>query len=314
MLLLTRRVSPEILERARREHQVRELDLTGPLDPAQFLASLEGVNAILCNSVDRFDAALINALPSQIKVIATNSVGLDHIDLEAAKARGIEIRNTPGVLSEATAELALTLLLMTARRAGEGERLVRARRWKGFDAAGRLGWDVHGQALGIFGMGRIGQILARMARGLNMTVHYHNRTRLPEAEEAGAIYHADDKSFLGAIRFLSINAPGGAGTYHWLNEERLAAMQPGSFVVNTGRGTVVDDEALIAALQSGHIAAAGLDVFENEPDIHQGYYELENVVLLPHIGSATVETRRAMGFLALDGVNQVIGIDRDQCG
>lgn len=311
MLLLTRHVIPEVLERAKREHKVRELGLTGPLEPAHLLAQLEGVQAILCNSADKFDAALINALPPHIKVIATNSVGLDHIDLEAAKSRKIEIRNTPGVLSEATAELALTLLLMTARRAGESERIVRARQWKGFDAAGRLGWDVHGKALGIFGMGRIGQILARMAQGLNMTVHYHNRTRLKPDEEAGAIYHADDKSFLSAIDFLSINAPGGAGTYHWLNAERLAAMQPGSFVVNTGRGTVIDDQALIAALRSGHITAAGLDVFENEPDIHPAYYDLETVVLLPHIGSATVETRRAMGFLALDGILQVIGTDQN---
>ena len=312
MLLLTRPVVPEVLERAKREYQVRELKIAGPLDPQLLLASLEGVNAILCNSSDQFDAALINALPSQIKVIATNSVGLDHIDLAAAKARGIEIRNTPGVLSEATAELSLTLMLMAARRAGEGERIVRARRWKGFDAAGRLGWDVHGKTLGIFGMGRIGQILARMARGLNMQVHYHNRTRLPAAQEDGAIYHADDQSFLQAIDFLSINAPGGADTHHWLNTRRLALLRPGCFVINTGRGTVVDDEALIAALHSRHVAAAGLDVFEGEPDINPGYYELENVVLLPHIGSATVETRRAMGFLALDGVNQVIGIDQDQ--
>lgn len=312
MLLLTRQVMPEVLARAKQEHQVRELNLTGPLDPQKLLASLEGVNAILCNGADRFDAALINALPSGIKVLATNSVGLDHIDLAAARARGIEIRNTPGVLSEATAELALTLMLMTARRAGEGERLVRARRWRGFDAAGRLGWDVHGKVLGIFGMGRIGQVLARMARGLNMSVHYHNRTRLPQAQEEGAIYHEDDKSFLGTIDFLSINAPGGAGTHHWLSAQRLAALRPGSFVVNTGRGTVVDDEALIAALRSEHIAAAGLDVFENEPDINPAYYELENVVLLPHIGSATVETRLAMGFLALDGVNQVIGLGQEK--
>lgn len=311
MLLVTRAVMPEILARAKCEHQVRELNLVEPLDPQQFLASLEGVNAILCSSSDQFDAALINALPPEIKVVATNSVGLDHIDLAAAKARGIEIRNTPDVLSEATAEVALTLMLMAARRAGEGERLVRARRWEK-KTVQSLGKDVHGKALGIFGMGRIGRILAGIARGLNMTIHYHNRTRLPAALEEGAIYHADDKSFLSAIDFLSINAPGGAATYHWLNAERLAAMRPGSFVVNSGRGTVVDDKALIAALQSGHIAAAGLDVFENEPNINPGYYDLENVVLLPHIGSATVETRRAMGFLALDGINEVIGVERGQ--
>ena len=312
MLVLTRQVMPDVLARAKQDHQVRELGLTGPLDPQKLLASLEGVNAILCNGADRFDAALINALPPGIRVIATNSVGLDHIDVAAAQARGIEVRNTPGVLSEATAELSLTLMLMAARRAGEGERLVRARQWRGFDAAGRLGWDVHGKVLGIFGMGRIGQVLARMARGLDMSVHYHNRTRLPQAQEEGAVYHADDKSFLSAIDFLCINAPGGAATYHWLNTQRLKALRPGCFVINTGRGTVVDDEALIAALRSGHVAAAGLDVFENEPDINPAYYDLENVVLLPHIGSATVETRQAMGLLALDGINQVIGREQDQ--
>ncbi len=312
MLLITRDVMPDVLARAKQEHAVRELDMVGPFDPEALLAGLDGVNAILCNTSDKFDAALINALPPQIKVIATYSVGLEHIDMAAASARGIEIRNTPGVLSDATAELSLTLMLMAARRAGEGERLLRARKWQGITPTFHLGHGVGGKVLGIFGMGRIGQSLAKMARGLGMTIHYHNRNRLAPEQEAGAIYHADDKSFLGAIDFLSINAPGGPATYHWLNAERIAAMRPGGFVVNTGRGSTVDDEALIAALRAGHIAAAGLDVFENEPDINPGYYELENAVLLPHIGSATVETRRAMGFLALDGINGVVGVDRNQ--
>ncbi len=312
MLLITRDVMPDVLARAEREHEVRALGMVGPFDRERLLASLGGVNAILCNTSDMFDAALINDLPPEIKVIATYSVGLEHIDLEAAKARGIEIRNTPGVLSDATAEMSLTLMLMAARRAGEGERLLRARKWEGITPTFHLGHAVVGKVLGIFGMGRIGQSLARMARGLDMTIHYHNRNRLAPELEAGAVYHADDKSFLGAIDFLSINAPGGPSTYHWLNAERLAAMRPGSFVVNTGRGSTVDDEALIAALRTGQIAAAGLDVFENEPNLNPGYYELENAVLLPHIGSATVETRRAMGFLALDGINEVVGIDRHQ--
>lgn len=312
MLLITRDVMPEVLARALREHEVRELRMVGAFDPARVLANLAGVNAILCNTSDKFDAALINALPPEVKVIATYSVGLEHIDLDAAQARGIEIRNTPGVLSDATAELSLTLMLMAARRAGEGERLLRARQWQGISPTFHLGHGVIGKTLGIFGMGRIGQSLARMARGLDMTIHYHNRNRLSPAQEAGAIYHADEESFLGAIDFLSINAPGGPATYHWLNAARIAAMRPGSFVVNTGRGSTVDDEALIAALRTGHIAAAGLDVFENEPNLHPGYYELENAVLLPHIGSATVETRCAMGFLALDGINEVVGVDRDQ--
>ncbi len=169
-----------------------------------------------------------------------------------------------------------------------------------------LGRNVSGKVLGIFGMGRIGRALASMARGLDMEIHYRNRNRLPPELEAGAVYHADDESFLGAIDFLSINAPGGAETRHWLNAARIGLLKPGAIVVNTGRGSTVDDDALIAALQSGHVAAAGLDVFNNEPALHPGYLALENTVLLPHIGSATVETRNAMGFLALDGIAEVL--------
>ena len=166
---------------------------------------------------------------------------------------------------------------------------------------------VVGRRLGIFGMGRIGRELAEMARGLRMRIHYRNRSRLDAALEAGARYHEDDAGFLGACDFLSINVPGGPATRHWLNAERIGMLKPGAIVVNTGRGTTVDDDALIAALQSGHLAAAGLDVFADEPAVHPGYLGLENVVLLPHIGSATVEARNAMGFLALNGIAAVVG-------
>ncbi|MGO9818636.1 MAG: 2-hydroxyacid dehydrogenase [Acidocella sp.] len=306
MLLITRDLPPEVMARARREHDVRELRLQGPFTPKAVLDNLSGVNAILCTPADRFDAALITALPANVRVIATFSVGVEHIDLEAAAARGIEIRSTPDVLTTATAELALMLMLMAARRAGEGERLLRAGKWTGLVPTFHLGRNVSGKVLGIFGMGRIGRALASMARGLDMEIHYRNRNRLPPELEAGAVYHADDESFLGAIDFLSINAPGGAETRHWLNAARIGLLKPGAIVVNTGRGSTVDDDALIAALQSGHVAAAGLDVFNNEPALHPGYLALENTVLLPHIGSATVETRNAMGFLALDGIAEVL--------
>jgi lactate dehydrogenase-like 2-hydroxyacid dehydrogenase len=278
------------------------LALQGAFDPEMLLQNIAGVDAILCTPIDRFDASLIARLPEAVKVIATFSVGLEHIDLAAAAARNIAVCNTPDVLSTATAELALTLMLMAARRAGEGERLLRAGGWTGFSPVFHLGRGVAGKTLGIFGMGRIGRELAEMARGLNMKVHYRNRTRLSPELEAGAVYHDDDATFLGAIDFLSINAPGGAGTLHWLNAERIEMLRPHAIVVNTGRGSTVDDEALIHALRSGRVLAAGLDVFNNEPKIHPGYYALENAVLLPHIGSATVETRDAMGFLALDGI------------
>ncbi len=307
MLLIIREMPQAVLERARREHETRELRLQGAFNPQAVLGNIEGVNAILCVTTDKFDAALINALPHSVKVIATSSVGVEHIDLDAAAARGIKICNTPDVLTNATAETALMLMLMAARRAGEGERILRAGQWQGLTPTFLLGRDVSNKALGIFGMGRIGRALARMAQGLNMQIHYRNRNRLPPELEQGAIYHGDDASFLGAIDFLSMNAPGGSATLRWLNAERLALLKPGAIVVNTGRGTSVDDEALIAALRAGHVAAAGLDVFTNEPEIAPGYRELENVVLLPHIGSATVETRNAMGFLALHGIKAALG-------
>ncbi|HQT46330.1 MAG: D-glycerate dehydrogenase [Acidocella sp. 20-63-7] len=306
VLLITREIPAAVAARAAAEHEVRALALRGPFDPALLLQSLSGVNAILCTSSDKFDAALIQKLPDTIKVLATYSVGLEHIDLAAAAAKNIEVCNTPDVLNSATAELALTLMLMAARRAGEGERRLRAGGWKGLTPTYHLGHDVSGKTLGIFGMGRIGRELATMARGLRMPIHYHNRTRLPAELEAGAIYHADEASFLGAIDFLSINAPGGEGTKHWLNAARIALLKPGAIVVNTGRGSAVEDAALIAALRSGHLFAAGLDVYENEPNLNPDYLTLENVVLLPHIGSATVETRNAMGFLALDGIARAL--------
>jgi len=306
LLLITREIPPAVAARAAAEYDVRQLGMTGSFDPDMVLRNIEGVDAILCAPGDRFDAALIGKLPPSVRVIATFSVGVEHLDLAAAAARKITICNTPDVLSTATAELALTLMLMAARRAGAGERLLRAGLWQGFSATFHLGRGVAGKSLGILGMGRIGRELAAMARGLNMTVHYRNRSRLTAALEAGAQYHDDDAGFLGAIDFLSINVPASPETRLWLNETRIGMMRPGAIVVNTGRGSSVDDDALIAALRSGRLAAAGLDVFNNEPHLHQGYVALENAVLLPHIGSATIETRDAMGHLALDGIAGVL--------
>jgi lactate dehydrogenase-like 2-hydroxyacid dehydrogenase len=306
ILLLTRRLPAAVETRASRDFNVRKLALQGPLDPDILLSSASGADAILCTPVDRLDAGVINALPPTIKVIATFSAGHEHIDLQAAAARGITVCNTPDVGSIATAELALMLMLMAARRGGEGERIVRAGKWGGLGATFHLGTGVNGKTLGIFGMGRIGRELAIMARGLNMKIHYRNRTRLDPMLEAGATYHDNDQDFLAALNFLSINAPGGQETYRWLNTARIAALNPGTIIVNTGRGSTVDDDALIAALRSGHLAAAGLDVFNNEPKLHPGYLELENVVLLPHIGTATAETRDSMGFTALDSIAAVL--------
>jgi lactate dehydrogenase-like 2-hydroxyacid dehydrogenase len=309
-LVITRCVPPAVAQRAAEHYNVRQLDIKGAFQTATLLENSVGASAILCTPADPFDARLLGALPDSVKVVATFSVGLEHIDVAAAAERGIEVCHTPEVLSVATAELALTLMLMAARRAGEGERLLRAGKWGGLSPVFHLGVGVAGKTLGILGMGRIGQELAGMARGLRMQVHYRNRSRLAPDLEAGAIYHEDDDGFLAVCDFLSVHLPGGAATRHWLNAARIAALKQGAIVVNTGRGTTIDDEALIAALRSGQIAAAGLDVFANEPAVNPGYLGLENIVLLPHIGSATVETRDAMGFLALDGINRVLGIGR----
>jgi lactate dehydrogenase-like 2-hydroxyacid dehydrogenase len=206
------------------------------------------------------------------------------------------------VLSVATAECAMLLLLAAARRVGEGERLIRSGKWQGWAPTQLLGTQVSDRRLGIFGMGRIGREIARMARGFEMEIHYRDMTRLPPDLEQGAIFHDNDDSFLPICQFLSLNAPGGEGTRNWLNAERIAKLPPGAVVANAARGTLVDDVALIAALRSGHVAAAGLDVYNGEPRLHPDYLTLENVVLLPHLGSATAETRDAMGHVVLSGI------------
>jgi lactate dehydrogenase-like 2-hydroxyacid dehydrogenase len=303
-LALTRLFPPEVMARARRDYAiVAENPGDQPLDPAGLVALAREADAILCAAGDPFGGATIAALPGTVRAIATFSAGTDHIALDVARARGIVVTNTPDVLTEATAELTMLLLLGAARRASEGERLVRAGAWAGWAPTQLVGTQVSGKRLGILGMGRIGQAVARMARGFRMEIHYHNRTRLPPEREAGAMFHAEADSMLRAIDMLALTAPGGAALANWLNAERIAALRPGAIVVNSGRGSLVDDEALIAALATGHVAAAGLDVFANEPRLDPRYRALPNTFLLPHLGSATIEARNAMGFRALDNLD-----------
>jgi lactate dehydrogenase-like 2-hydroxyacid dehydrogenase len=303
-LLVTRRLPPEVEARAQREYDAQ----FNAGDTAKTAAGMltQAADAILCSPGDQLNAAAIAALSPQVKVIGTFSVGFDHIDVAAARARNIPVVNTPDVLSVATAECALLLLMIAARRAGEGERLVRSGNWAGWAPTQLLGQGVVGRRLGIFGMGRIGRELARLAQGLGMTVHYRDVARLPPELEKGCIFHDNDASFLAVCDLLSLNAPGGAGTMHWLNAGRIAQLPPGAVVANAARGTLVDDAALIAALRSGHVAAAGLDVYNGEPALNPDYLTLENVVLLPHLGSATLETRNMMGKLVLDGIGAVL--------
>ena len=306
VLLVTRRLPPAVEARASRDYEARLNPEDTPRSGTEVAALAEGADAVLCCPAETLDAGSIAALPASVRVIGTFSVGFDHIDVAAARLRGIPVVNTPDVLSVATAECALLLLLAAARRAGEGERLVRSGGWTGWAPTQLLGAGVVGRPLGIFGMGRIGRELATLARGLGMTVHYRDVARLPAALECGAIYHEDDDSFLAASELLSLNAPGGAATRHWLNAARIAKLPRGAVLANAGRGTLVEDDALIAALRNGQVAAAGLDVYEGEPNLNPAYCTLENVVLLPHLGSATGVTRDAMGAMVLDGIDAVL--------
>ncbi len=269
----------------------------------ELLQMAENVDAILPCHTEKFSAQTIAQLPSRVKAIANFSVGVDHVDLEAAKQRQIIVTNTPDVLSDATAEIAILLMLGAARRASEGERLVRSQQWKDWSPAFMVGKQITGKRLGIIGMGRVGQVVARRARGFDMTIHYHNRKPLDSSYTGGAIYHTTVEKLLSEIDVLSIHCPASDATRGLLNKRRIAALHSNAIVVNTSRGAVVDDDALVEALKSGSIAAAGLDVYNGEPDaIHPGYRQLDNVFLLPHIGSATEETRNAMGYRAIDNL------------
>jgi len=273
-----------------------------------------GADAIIPCHTEKLTAEVIQRLPDSIRAICSFSVGYDHIDLAAAKARGIIVTNTPEVLSDATAEIAMLCMLGAARRAYEGEREIRTETWADWSATYQLGIQVTGKRLGILGAGRVGQIMARRARGFDMEIHYYNRNRLPAELEAGAIYHESVEALLPHCDFLSIHCPATPETHHLINAERIALLPDGAIVVNTARGAVVDDAALIEALRSGKLFAAGLDVFNNEPNIDPRYKELANTFLLPHIGSATRETRDAMGFRALDNLDAIMagGEPRDR--
>jgi len=303
IVFVTRRLPDAVTHRLTADYEARLNTHDGVLSAEQLVTGAEGADALLVTPTDKLTAEVIGELPKSVRMIATFSVGYEHIDLNAAKARGLPVSNTPDVLTDATADIALLLMLGAARRAYEGERAVREASWKSWSTTYMLGIHMTGKRLGIFGMGRIGQAVAKRARAFDMQIHYFNRRRLPAQQEHGAIYHASADEMLPSCDFLSINAPGGAETHHWLNAERIARLPDKAIVVNTSRGGLVDDVALIAALKWGKLFAAGLDVFENEPNIHPGYRDLPNVFLLPHLGSATIETRNAMGFKALDNLD-----------
>jgi glyoxylate reductase len=256
-------------------------------------------DALASNVGDRIDAALLGGAGERLRLIANFGVGTDNIDLAAARSRGIAVTNTPGVLTEDTADVAMALILMTLRRLGEGERMLRDGRWGGWKPTDFLGRALAGRTLGIVGMGRIGQALARRAAAFGMAVVYHNRR--PVAGH-GARYEPDLDALLGEADIVSVNAPYAPETHHLIDAARLARMRSDAVLVNTARGAIVDQEALIAALESGRLAGAGLDVYPEEPHVDPRLLALEQIVLLPHMGSATVETRTAMGMKVVENL------------
>ena len=299
LILVTRTLMPDAEARLLRSFKARLSPDDVPMSADKIIAAAHGVDGILISPTDRLDADAVAALPTGVRIIACHSVGVDNVDIEAARRRGIVVTNTPDVLSAATAEIALLLMLGAARRASEGERLIRSGNWKYWAINFMVGTEMTGKRLGIIGMGRIGQLVADRARGFDMVIHYWNRRRLPPEMEDGAQFHERLEDMLPQADFLSIHCPLTDETRGLLNAERLALLPHGAIVVNTARGPIIDDEALIAALRSGQVAAAGLDVFTDEPRINPAYLTLDNTFLLPHVGSATRETRTAMGMKAI---------------
>jgi lactate dehydrogenase-like 2-hydroxyacid dehydrogenase len=305
-VLIARRVPEAVAARAKNEFEavLAEHDM----DPADVIAATRehGAQAIFIGPKARLTAADIAELPASVRMIANSSVGYDHMDVVAARARGLIVTNTPDVLTDCTADLAFMLILAACRRAAEYESTMRAGWRKPYGMPDLLGLRASGRVLGIVGMGRIGLAVAKRARGFDMPVLYHNRHRVPAELEQGATYVADFAALLGNCDILSLHLPGGAEVGTLMTRQRFALMRHGSVFVNTARGSLVDEDALIDALQSGQLFAAGLDVFRKEPEFDLRIAELPNVFPTPHMGSATTETRNQMGFKALDNIAAVL--------
>jgi lactate dehydrogenase-like 2-hydroxyacid dehydrogenase len=304
-LVVTNRYLPAVEERLEREFDVkREMSGRAP-SSAELLLLADGADAMLITPMDRLDAAFFERVSKSLRVISTYSVGLDHIDLESAAARNISIGYTPGVNADATAEIAMLLMLGAARRAYEGQELVRTQSWSATSQP-ILGWQLSGKSLGILGMGRIGQAVAKRARAFGLQIHYTNPAELSQDIAGDSTYHRSLAEMLPFCNFLSLHAPETAETHHMIDATALALLPRGAILINTARGGLIVDSDVIDALKSGQLAAAGLDVFENEPAVNPDYLTLNNLFLLPHLGSATVETRTRMGMICMDNISAVL--------
>lgn len=273
--------------------------------PEELLAKADGADGLLICHSEHLSPDVVAKLPDSIKIVANFSVGYDHCNIPALKERGIVVTNTPDVLSDATAEIAILCMLGAARRASEGDHMVREGRWDSWSPAFMVGTQVTGKRFGVIGMGRVGQVTALRAKGFDMEVHYYNRSRLPKEKEQalGAIYHESVEDLLPNCDVLSLHCPSTPETQNLMNAEKFALLPDGAVFVNTARGALVDEDALLSALQSGKLAAAGLDVFKVEPGGNPKFADVPNLFMLPHIGSATFDTRDAMGFRALDNLD-----------
>lgn len=311
-LLLTRKLPAPVEQRAAQDYLVTLNHDDQPIGATDWLARSHAADALLCTPADKLDAAVIAQLATSVRIIATFSVGHEHIDVAAATARGIAVTNTPDVLTDATADIAMLLLLGAARRAAEGDALMRQRAWTGWAPTQMLGTHLCGKTLGIVGFGRIGQAVARRAIAFGLQVHYLSRN-WRDLATVETHHHASETTFWPACQFISLHLPLTPATRHYLNAARIARLPRGAIVINTARGDIVDDDALIDALTTGHLGAAGLDVYTGEPNFRPEYARLKNTFLLPHLGSATHETRCAMGFRALDNLDQFFadGIPQD---
>lgn len=304
---ITRRIPEPGIEMIRKEHEVEVNPYDRVLTREELLQAVKGKDGILCLLTDKIDAEVFDAAGPQLKVVSNYAVGYDNIDVNEATKRGVVVTNTPGVLTETTADLAWALILSTARRVVEADKFTRAGKYEGWAPMLFLGQDVFGKTLGIIGMGRIGQAVARRAKGFNMKVLYNDIRRIPEdlERELNATFVSLDE-LIEQSDFISLHTYLSPETYHLINEERLKRMKKTAYLINTSRGPVVDEAALVKALKEGWIAGAGLDVYEFEPKLVPGLAECENAVLLPHIASASVETRTKMATMAAENLLAVL--------
>ncbi|MEZ2388843.1 2-hydroxyacid dehydrogenase [bacterium RCC_150] len=310
-VVVTGRIPEAAIEKLRAEHEVDAWAGPETISREELLRRVSGAEAVVSLLTERVDAELLDAAGPQLKVVANVAVGYDNIDVPACTERGIVATNTPGVLTEATADIAMGLILMATRRLGEGERLIRSgQAWK-WGMFFLLGSSLQGKTLGVVGMGGIGQATARRAKAFGMEIVYQSRSEIDPgiADELGA-RRVDLDELLAVSDVVSLHCPYGPATHHLIGAEQLAAMKSSAYLVNTARGPIIDEGALATALREGRIAGAGLDVFEREPQVDPGLLELENVVLVPHLGSATVETRTAMAMLAADNTLAVLSGER----